>query len=142
MTKCRKNCPQLSIEARPTATMRQTPPLSSATKNRSWWRHGNTEPTATATCSSAQPRVKSWRGPHVGWTPIRDPIPFPPPRFPLFLHPCFINCLREYWTILNTHCTSYFHHNLQHHRTVTSDIAPMTDNCINTKDTWVTVILW
>ena len=39
--------------------------------------------------------------------------------------------------ILNiTHCTSsYFHHNLQHHRTVTSDAAPMTDNCMNTKDT-------
>ena len=23
----------------------------------------------------------------------------------------------------------------QHHRTITSDAAPMTDNCINTKDT-------
>ena len=34
-----------------------------------------------------------------------------------------------------THCTSYFHHNPQHHRTITSDAAPMTDNCINTKDT-------
>jgi len=53
-----------------------------------------------------------------------------------------INCLREYWTVRNTHCTSYFHHNLQRHRTITSDTAPMTDNCINTKDTWVTVILW
>ena len=29
----------------------------------------------------------------------------------------------------------YFHHNPQHHRTITSDTAPMTDNCINTKDT-------
>jgi len=37
--------------------------------------------------------------------------------------------------------TSYFHHNLQHHRTITSDATPMTDNCINTKDTRVTVIL-
>jgi len=44
--------------------------------------------------------------------------------------------------ISQPHCTSYFHHNLQHHRTITSDTAPMTDNCINTKDTWVTVILW
>ena len=34
-----------------------------------------------------------------------------------------------------THCTSYFHHNLQHHRTITSDAAPMTDNCMNNKDT-------
>ena len=48
-----------------------------------------------------------------------------------------INCL----TIRITHCTSYFHHNLQHHRTITSDAASMTDNCMNTKDTWVTVIL-
>jgi len=39
--------------------------------------------------------------------------------------------------ILNiTHCTSsYFHHNLQHHRTITSDAAPMTGNCMNTNDT-------
>jgi len=50
--------------------------------------------------------------------------------------------LREYWTIRITHCTSYLHHKLQHHRTITSDTAPMTDNCINTRDTWVTVILW
>ena len=52
------------------------------------------------------------------------------------------NTHAEYWTIHITHCTSYFHHNLQHHRTITSDTTPMTDNCINTKDTWVTVILW
>ena len=54
-----------------------------------------------------------------------------------------INCLREYWTIRITHCTSCFQHNLQHHRTITSDAAPapMTDNCMNIKDTWVTVIL-
>ena len=58
-----------------------------------------------------------------------------------------INCLREYWTTRTTHCTSHFHHfhhsyfhlNQQHHRTITSDAARMTDNCINTKDTWVTV---
>ena len=25
---------------------------------------------------------------------------------------------------------------------ITSDAAPMTDNCMNTRDTWVTVILW
>jgi len=46
-----------------------------------------------------------------------------------------INCLREYWTIRITHCTSYFQHNLQHHRTITSDAAPMTDYCMNTKHT-------
>jgi len=38
-----------------------------------------------------------------------------------------INCLREYWTICITHCTSYFHHNLQHRITISSDAAPMTD---------------
>ena len=43
--------------------------------------------------------------------------------------------------ILNNTLTSYFYHNLQHHRTITSDAAPITDNCMNTKDTWVTVIL-
>jgi len=41
-----------------------------------------------------------------------------------------------------TQSQKYFHHNPQHHRTITSDTAPMTDNCINTKDTWATVILW
>ena len=35
----------------------------------------------------------------------------------------------------HTHCISYFHHNLQHHRTITSDVASMTDNCMNTKGT-------
>ena len=34
-----------------------------------------------------------------------------------------------------THCISYFHHNLQHHRTITSDVASMTDDCMNTKGT-------
>ena len=34
-----------------------------------------------------------------------------------------------------THCTIYFHHNLQHHGTITSDAAPMTDNYMNTKNT-------
>ena len=34
-----------------------------------------------------------------------------------------------------THYTSYCHHNLQHHRTIISDNAIMTDNCMNIRDT-------
>ena len=33
----------------------------------------------------------------------------------------------------------YLHLSRQHHRSITSDVASMTDNCMNTKDTWVTV---
>ena len=39
----------------------------------------------------------------------------------------------------NIRIPSYFHRNPQHHRTITSDAARMTDNYINTKDSWVTV---
>jgi len=35
----------------------------------------------------------------------------------------------------------YFHYNPQYHRSITSDAARMTDNCMNTKDTRVTVTL-
>jgi len=34
-----------------------------------------------------------------------------------------------------SHTANYFHHNLQHHRTITPDATPMTDNCMNIKDT-------
>jgi len=65
---------------------------------------------------------------------------FCPPDMPDFdqlLEEQMIDCLREYWTVHITHCTSYFDHNLQHHRNITSDTAPMIDNCMNTKDTWM-----
>jgi len=34
--------------------------------------------------------TESWRGPQVGWTPIRDPVLFPLHPFP---DPCFINSI-------------------------------------------------
>jgi len=44
--------------------------------------------------------------------------------------------------IHSTHSTSYFHCNQQLHRCITADAACMIiDNCMNTKDTRVTVIL-
>ena len=46
-----------------------------------------------------------------------------------------IDCSREYCKTCTTHCISYFHHNLQYQRTITSDVASMTDNCTNTKGT-------
>ena len=77
---------------------------------------------------------------HFVWPNPTQPIGWPNPWTTLFCPPDMpdfdqllgrrltINCLREYWTTRITHCTSsYFHRNLQHHRTITSDAAPMHD---------------